>query len=208
MYEPYVEVCRLLAEVSPCRGSEQRSVLLNSGAEAVENAVKIARASTGRPAVLVFGGAFHGRTLADDDDDQQGPLQAGLRAVRPGGLPRAFAVSVPEASRPTTRSPRSSSSSRPRSIRRRSPAPCSSPCRARADSSRCRRTSRSGCGVARPPRDPLRRRRGPTASGAPGPNIGRSSSTGSSPTSSSRASRWAAASRSRPSPARRRSSTP
>jgi 4-aminobutyrate aminotransferase / (S)-3-amino-2-methylpropionate transaminase / 5-aminovalerate transaminase len=63
MYEPYVEVCRLLAEVSPCRGSEQRSILLNSGAEAVENAVKIARAATGRPAVLVFGGAFHGRTL-------------------------------------------------------------------------------------------------------------------------------------------------
>jgi 4-aminobutyrate aminotransferase len=63
MYEPYVEVCRLLAELSPCRGSEQRSILLNSGAEAVENAVKIARAATGRPAVLVFGGAFHGRTL-------------------------------------------------------------------------------------------------------------------------------------------------
>jgi 4-aminobutyrate aminotransferase / (S)-3-amino-2-methylpropionate transaminase / 5-aminovalerate transaminase len=63
MYEPYVEVCRLLAEVSPCRGSEQRSILVNSGAEAVENAVKIARAATGRPAVLVFGGAFHGRTL-------------------------------------------------------------------------------------------------------------------------------------------------
>ncbi|HEX2495867.1 MAG TPA: aspartate aminotransferase family protein [Gaiellaceae bacterium] len=63
MYEPYVEVCRLLAELSPCRGSEQRSILLSSGAEAVENAVKIARAATGRPAVLVFGGAFHGRTL-------------------------------------------------------------------------------------------------------------------------------------------------
>jgi 4-aminobutyrate aminotransferase len=63
MYEPYVEVCRLLAELSPCRGDEQRSILLNSGAEAVENAVKIARAATGRPAVLVFDNAFHGRTL-------------------------------------------------------------------------------------------------------------------------------------------------
>jgi 4-aminobutyrate aminotransferase len=63
MYEPYVEVCRLLAELSPCPGAAQRSILLNSGAEAVENAVKIARAATGRPAVLVFGGAFHGRTL-------------------------------------------------------------------------------------------------------------------------------------------------
>ena len=63
MYEPYVEVCRLLAEVSPCHGAEQRSILLNSGAEAVENAVKIARAATGRQAVLVFEHAFHGRTL-------------------------------------------------------------------------------------------------------------------------------------------------
>jgi 4-aminobutyrate aminotransferase len=63
MYEPYVEVCRRLAELSPCRGSDQKSVLLNSGAEAVENAVKIARVATGRPAVIVFDNAFHGRTL-------------------------------------------------------------------------------------------------------------------------------------------------
>jgi 4-aminobutyrate aminotransferase len=63
LYEPYIEVCRLLAEVSPCRGPEQRSLLVSSGAEAVENAVKIARAATGRPAVLVFDHAFHGRTL-------------------------------------------------------------------------------------------------------------------------------------------------
>jgi 4-aminobutyrate aminotransferase / (S)-3-amino-2-methylpropionate transaminase / 5-aminovalerate transaminase len=63
MYEPYVEVCRRLAELSPCAGEEQKSILVNSGAEAVENAVKIARAATGRPAVVVFDRAFHGRTL-------------------------------------------------------------------------------------------------------------------------------------------------
>jgi 4-aminobutyrate aminotransferase/(S)-3-amino-2-methylpropionate transaminase len=63
MYEPYVEVCRRLAELSPCRGVEQKSLLLNTGAEAVENAVKIARVATGRPAVVVFDNAFHGRTL-------------------------------------------------------------------------------------------------------------------------------------------------
>jgi 4-aminobutyrate aminotransferase len=63
MYEPYVEVCRRLAELSPCRGENQKSILLNSGAEAVENAVKIARVATGRPAVVVFDYAFHGRTL-------------------------------------------------------------------------------------------------------------------------------------------------
>jgi 4-aminobutyrate aminotransferase len=62
-YEPYIEVCKRLAELSPCGTGEQRSILVNSGAEAIENAVKIARAATGRPAVIVFENAFHGRTL-------------------------------------------------------------------------------------------------------------------------------------------------
>src|SRR6266404_4953362 len=58
MYEPYIEVCKRLAELSPCRGADQQSILLSSGAEAVENAVKIARVATGRPAVVVFDNAF------------------------------------------------------------------------------------------------------------------------------------------------------
>lgn len=62
-YEPYVAVCRRLAERSPCRGENQKSILVNSGAEAIENAVKIARAATGRAAVVVFENGFHGRTL-------------------------------------------------------------------------------------------------------------------------------------------------
>jgi 4-aminobutyrate aminotransferase len=61
-YEPYVEVCERLSRLYPGDG-EYKSVLLNSGAEAVENAVKIARAATGRPAVIAFDRAFHGRTL-------------------------------------------------------------------------------------------------------------------------------------------------
>jgi 4-aminobutyrate aminotransferase/(S)-3-amino-2-methylpropionate transaminase len=61
MYEPYVEVCKLLDETWP-GDRETKSLLLNSGAEAVENAVKIARTATGRPAVIVFDHAFHGRT--------------------------------------------------------------------------------------------------------------------------------------------------
>jgi 4-aminobutyrate aminotransferase/(S)-3-amino-2-methylpropionate transaminase len=61
MYEPYVDVCRLLDEVWPGR-SETRSLLLNSGAEAIENAVKIARVATGRTGVIAFDHAFHGRT--------------------------------------------------------------------------------------------------------------------------------------------------
>ena len=63
VYEPYIDTCRLLAELSPCAGEQQKSLLVNSGAEANENAVKIARAFTGRPAVIVFDQAFHGRTL-------------------------------------------------------------------------------------------------------------------------------------------------
>jgi 4-aminobutyrate aminotransferase / (S)-3-amino-2-methylpropionate transaminase / 5-aminovalerate transaminase len=61
MYEPYVEVCKLLDETWPGE-RETKSILLNSGAEAVENAVKIARTATGRTAVIVFDHAFHGRT--------------------------------------------------------------------------------------------------------------------------------------------------
>jgi 4-aminobutyrate aminotransferase / (S)-3-amino-2-methylpropionate transaminase / 5-aminovalerate transaminase len=60
-YESYVRVCELLAEHTP--GSfAKKSVLLNSGAEAVENAVKIARKYTGRSGVGVIDHAYHGRT--------------------------------------------------------------------------------------------------------------------------------------------------
>src|SRR5436309_14499821 len=61
IYEPYVDVCRLLDETWP-GDSKTKSILLNSGAEAVENAVKIARTATGRTGVVVFDHAFHGRT--------------------------------------------------------------------------------------------------------------------------------------------------
>jgi 4-aminobutyrate aminotransferase/(S)-3-amino-2-methylpropionate transaminase len=61
LYEPYVEVCRRLDELWPGR-SETKTLLVNSGAEAIENAVKIARAATGRSGVIVFDRAFHGRT--------------------------------------------------------------------------------------------------------------------------------------------------
>jgi 4-aminobutyrate aminotransferase / (S)-3-amino-2-methylpropionate transaminase / 5-aminovalerate transaminase len=61
LYEPYVEVARRLDALWPGE-SETKTLLVNSGAEAVENAVKIARTSTGRPGVVVFDRAFHGRT--------------------------------------------------------------------------------------------------------------------------------------------------
>ena len=60
-YEPYIAVCEQLIALTP--GTfEKRSALFNSGAEAVENAVKVARYATGRPAVVVFDHAYHGRT--------------------------------------------------------------------------------------------------------------------------------------------------
>src|SRR5436309_3536201 len=60
-YEGYVAVCEKLAELTP--GShDKRSALFNSGAEAVENAVKIARHATGKQAVVAFDHAYHGRT--------------------------------------------------------------------------------------------------------------------------------------------------
>jgi 4-aminobutyrate aminotransferase/(S)-3-amino-2-methylpropionate transaminase len=60
-YEPFVEVVELLNEIAPGDGPK-RSALLNSGAEAVECAVKVARSYTGRPAIIVFEGGYHGRT--------------------------------------------------------------------------------------------------------------------------------------------------
>jgi 4-aminobutyrate aminotransferase / (S)-3-amino-2-methylpropionate transaminase / 5-aminovalerate transaminase len=60
-YEGYVEVCEELARRTPGT-HEKRSALFNSGAEAVENAVKIARHYTGRQAVVAFDHAYHGRT--------------------------------------------------------------------------------------------------------------------------------------------------
>ncbi|MFB7268737.1 4-aminobutyrate--2-oxoglutarate transaminase [Streptomyces sp. NPDC056244] len=60
-YEGYVEVCEQLAELTP-GDHAKKSALFNSGAEAVENAVKIARAYTKRQAVVVFDHGYHGRT--------------------------------------------------------------------------------------------------------------------------------------------------
>jgi 4-aminobutyrate aminotransferase/(S)-3-amino-2-methylpropionate transaminase len=60
-YESYVEVCEELAKLTP--GSHAKtSALFNSGSEAVENAVKVARLATGRQAIVVFDHAYHGRT--------------------------------------------------------------------------------------------------------------------------------------------------
>jgi 4-aminobutyrate aminotransferase / (S)-3-amino-2-methylpropionate transaminase / 5-aminovalerate transaminase len=61
-YEPYVALAERLNALAPFKGPA-KSIFFTTGAEAVENAVKIARAATGRPAVIAFAGGFHGRTM-------------------------------------------------------------------------------------------------------------------------------------------------
>jgi 4-aminobutyrate aminotransferase / (S)-3-amino-2-methylpropionate transaminase / 5-aminovalerate transaminase len=62
MYEPYVALAERLNKLAPIAGPA-KTMLVSTGAEAVENAVKIARGATGRTAIIAFGGAFHGRTM-------------------------------------------------------------------------------------------------------------------------------------------------
>jgi 4-aminobutyrate aminotransferase/(S)-3-amino-2-methylpropionate transaminase len=62
IYEPYVQLCEELATLFP-HGKKTKVMLTNSGAEAVENAIKIARQATGKQGIICFTGGFHGRTL-------------------------------------------------------------------------------------------------------------------------------------------------
>jgi 4-aminobutyrate aminotransferase len=61
-YELYIDVAEQLNKLAPIPG-DNKTAFYTTGAEAVENAVKIARAATGRPGIIAFGGGFHGRTL-------------------------------------------------------------------------------------------------------------------------------------------------
>ncbi|MGM9537317.1 MAG: 4-aminobutyrate--2-oxoglutarate transaminase [Candidatus Onthomonas sp.] len=62
-HEGYVALAEKLSALAPVRGETKKAFFANSGAEADENAVKVAKAYTGRPNIIVFSGAFHGRTL-------------------------------------------------------------------------------------------------------------------------------------------------
>ena len=61
-YEPYIELCEQLAEILP-HGYKTKVMLVSTGAEAVENAIKIARQATGRQAILCYTDAYHGRSM-------------------------------------------------------------------------------------------------------------------------------------------------
>lgn len=62
LYEPYVALAERLNALAPGNFAK-KTIFLTTGAEAIENAVKIARVATGRPGVIAFGGGYHGRTL-------------------------------------------------------------------------------------------------------------------------------------------------
>ena len=61
-YEPYIRLAERLNELVP-GDFPKKTIFVTTGAEAVENAIKVARIATGRPAIIAFGGAFHGRTF-------------------------------------------------------------------------------------------------------------------------------------------------
>ncbi len=82
-YEPYVALAERLIERTPISGP-LKAAFFNAGAEAVENAIKFARAFTKRPAVIAFEGAFHGRTLlALSLTSKVAPYKAGLGPFAP-----------------------------------------------------------------------------------------------------------------------------
>jgi hypothetical protein len=78
MNEPYVAVAEALNRITP-GDYDKRTMLVNSGAEATENVVKIARAATGRPGVVVFDNAFHGRTCSPSPVRQGHPYKQGYQ---------------------------------------------------------------------------------------------------------------------------------
>ncbi len=82
-YENYIALAERLLELVPI-GGEKRAAFFNSGAEAVENAIKFARSYTRRPAVIAFDGGFHGRTLlALSLTSKTHPYKAGLGPFAP-----------------------------------------------------------------------------------------------------------------------------
>jgi 4-aminobutyrate aminotransferase/(S)-3-amino-2-methylpropionate transaminase len=97
MYEPYVELARRLNAIAPGT-APKKTMFGNSGAEAVENAVKIARYATGRTTVVAFDGAFHGRThLTVSMTGRDMPYRKGFgpKAVGVEHLPFAYCYRCP-----------------------------------------------------------------------------------------------------------------
>ena len=105
-HEGYVALAEKLAQITPVKGEKKKVFFANSGAEADENAVKVAKAYTGRPNIIVFSGAFHGRTYLTMTMTSKkayttglGPLAAGVFRAKfpyyyrnPEGMPKEKAL--------------------------------------------------------------------------------------------------------------------
>lgn len=105
-HEGYVALAEKLCQIAPVKGEARKAYFANSGAEADENAVKVAKAYTGRPNIIVFSGAFHGRTLLTMSMTSKkayavgmGPFPDGIYRAQfpyyyrnPEGLPQESAV--------------------------------------------------------------------------------------------------------------------
>ncbi|PRA64732.1 4-aminobutyrate--2-oxoglutarate transaminase [Pseudomonas sp. MYb187] len=88
-YEPYVELCEKINAKVP-GDFAKKTLLVTTGSEAVENAIKIARAATGRAGVIAFTGAYHGRTMMTLGlTGKVVPYSAGM-GLMPGGIFRAI----------------------------------------------------------------------------------------------------------------------
>ena len=87
-HEGYVELAEKLGAKVPVKGNHNKVMFANSGAEADENAVKVAKAFTGRPNIIVMSGAFHGRTLLTMAMTSKKAYAAGQGPL-PGGVFRA-----------------------------------------------------------------------------------------------------------------------
>lgn len=106
-HEGYVKLAEKLNSLAPVRGIKKRTYFANSGAEADENAVKVAKAFTKRPNIIVFSGVFHGRTLLTMSMTAKkayakgmGPFPDGVYRAefpyiyrRPAGMPKKAALS-------------------------------------------------------------------------------------------------------------------
>ncbi|HYA34038.1 MAG TPA: aminotransferase class III-fold pyridoxal phosphate-dependent enzyme, partial [Candidatus Binataceae bacterium] len=94
-YEVYVRLAERLNDLAPGT-SLKKTALFSTGAEAIENAVKIARYATGRPAIISFSGAFHGRTMmALSLTGKINPYKAGFAPF----MPEVFHAPFPDAYR-------------------------------------------------------------------------------------------------------------
>ncbi len=83
-YKPYIDLAKKLTEITP-GNFKKRALMLNSGSEAVENAVKIVRQATGRPNIISFENSFHGRTyMAMTLTGKVDPYKIGLGPFVPG----------------------------------------------------------------------------------------------------------------------------